>query len=333
MQLQNILLKLVSKDSLIWRNLERIYSLSYLYNYFKYYRSKAATTREIYIEFVSYCNLRCKLCSLDHTKPKVRMAKETLEKLFDEIFIDRRFRKVKIIHLHNAGEVLLHPEFPEMILIMKRAKQRFQEAGYIFPKIAMLTNGCILKEQTAAFILDSGVFDFIRFSMDGGTPEKFEVMRERAKWKDFYTNVRTFLVLNKAHKQKINTGVITLVERDKKLDKSWMHHEFKELYSLIDNYELRYPHNWAGEVDLNDGKSLNKSYKIGCSMLMKQLVLLPNGDVTVCCSDLNSRGVIGNLLHKSLYDIYSDRKRISMIDRLYNGKKESIDMCKNCPTY
>ena len=217
LKIQTILLKLIRKDSFIWKNLERAYSLNYIINYLFHYRTKATTTREIYLEFVSYCNLRCPMCSLDHTKPKKRMSIEILEKLFDDLYLDRRFRKVKIIHLHNAGEVLLHPEFEEMILVIKKAKQKFLDTGYNFPKIALLTNASLLKGDKAKFILEVNVFDFIRFSMDGGTPEAFEIMRNRAKWDDFYLNVKHFLLINNQHKFKINSGFITLIPATQKL--------------------------------------------------------------------------------------------------------------------
>ena len=49
----------------------------------------------------------------------------------------------------------------------------------------------------------------------------------------------------------------------------------------MDHYELRRLHDWGGEVEIegSDGPQL---FKIGCNMLMHQMVVLPNGDVTVC---------------------------------------------------
>lgn len=66
---------------------------------------------------------------------------------------------------------------------------------------------------------------------------------------------------------------------------------------------------------------------------MKQMVLLPNGDITVCCSDLNSRGVIGNLLQDDLYAIYNSKNRRRYIDLLYQGRKKEIELCKDCETF
>lgn len=332
LKLHNILSILLKKDSLFWKLLESVFSIRYFFSYHLHYRSRSTTTREIYIEFVSYCNLRCSLCSLDHTKTKYRIDISTMERIFDQLYYDRRFRKVGIIHLHNAGEALLHPEFRNLVQLIGNQKKRFHQAGYNFPQVAIVTNATILKPELSDFIIESGVFDFVRFSMDGGAPEAFEQLRLRAKWNDFYENVSYFLKQNKKHSA-IHTAIITLIESSKKRSIKWMNPQFQELFKLADSYEIRYPHNWRGEVDLNDSRNLEKNLKLGCSMLIKQLVILPNGDVTICCSDLNSQGVIGNINRADLYSIYKSPKRQHIIDMLYRGKKHLTDLCKDCPTY
>lgn len=333
LKLHNVLSKILKKDSVSWKMLESVYSLSYFFSYHAHYRFKATTTREIYIEFVSYCNLRCTLCSLDHAKTKYRIDIPTMERIFDQLYYDRRFRKVGIIHLHNAGEALLHPEFRELVQLIGVQKKRFQDSGYRFPKVAIVTNATILKPELSDFILDAGVFDFVRFSMDGGSPEAFEQMRVRAKWEEFYFNVAYFIRSKKLRKSNVQTAVITMIDADKKRSVKWMHPQFRELLTQADSFEIRYPHNWRGEVDLNDSRSLEKPFKLGCSMLMKQLVFLPNGDVTVCCSDLNSQGVVGNINQQDMYSIYNSPKRLHMIEMLYRNKKHQTEMCKDCPTF
>jgi radical SAM protein with 4Fe4S-binding SPASM domain len=256
-----------------------------------------------------------------------------MERIFDQLYYDRRFRKVGIIHLHNAGEALLHPEFRDLVRLIALQKKRFKAAGYNFPQVAIVTNATILKPYLSDFIIESGVFDYVRFSMDGGTPETFEQLRLRANWNNFYENVSYFLKQRKKQPANLHTSLITMIESDKKRSIKWMHPQFQELFKLADSYEIRYPHNWRGEVDLNDSRNLEKNHKLGCSMLIKQLVILPNGDVTICCSDLNSQGVIGNINDKDLYTIYNSPKRLHIVEMLYRGKKHLTDLCKDCPTY
>lgn len=336
-EVKNFFVQKIGKSTFVWRIVEFLQGLSFTLNYWIHYKlplSTKTSITEINIEFVSYCNLRCILCSLDHDKTKVRMSSTILKHFFEDFLNDKRFRSVKTIHLYNAGEVLLHPKLEEMLIIIKQYKNLSASRKIAFPKIALLTNATILVEENSRILIESGVLDNIRFSMDGGNKEKFEEMRLRAKWDVFVKNITTFCELNKKSKNPIPTGIITLVEYENKLNTTWMSDEFKTLLKMVDGYELRYAHNWGGEVEIEELKNKNKKgYKIGCSLLMHQLVLLPNGDITVCCADLNSKGVIGNVLKEKLFDIYSKPTRIEMLQKFMKGKKKEIDLCKDCETF
>ncbi len=336
-EVKNFFAQKIGKSTFVWKIIEFLQGVSYSIDYLLFYKFrlfKKASITEINIEFVSYCNLRCILCSLDHEKTKVRMTAETLKHFFEDLLTDDRFSNLKTIHLYNAGEVLLHPKLEEMLDVIKYFKNFAKEKNIHFPKIALLTNATILDEENSNILIRSGILDNIRFSMDGGNKEKFEEMRLRAKWDDFVKNVTTFCELNKKSAKPIPTGIITLVEYENKLNTKWMSEEFKKLLNMVNGYELRYAHNWGGEVEIEELKNKNKKgFKVGCSLLMHQLVLLPNGDVTVCCADLNSKGVIGNILNDKLYAIYQKPLRVEMLRKFMKGKKKEIELCKDCETF
>jgi radical SAM protein with 4Fe4S-binding SPASM domain len=338
-ELKNYFVRKIRKSSFIWKFFEFYQGFSFVLSYLLYYKLKILkrknSIREIHLEFVSYCNLRCQLCSLDHLKPKVRMTEEVLRQFLGNFLYDERFRNVTTIHLYNAGEVLLHPDLEKMLSVIKEYKTIAAGRNIKFPQVALLTNATILNEKNSKILIDSGILDHIRFSMDGGTKEKFEEMRTRAKWDVFVDNIQTFCALNNKSQKPIKTGIISLLEFKSKLTTDWMSTEFVELLDLVDGYELRYAHNWAGELELNELKNnqRRKSLKSGCSLLMNQLVLLPDGDVTVCCADLNSKGVIGNISRDKLSEIYNSPKRLDMLNKFYKGKKSEIDLCKGCETF
>ena len=88
------------------------------------------------------------------------------------------------------------------------------------------------------------------------------------------------------------------------------------------------------DVEIDELKNKKrKRGKTGCSLLMHQLVLLPNGDVTVCCADLNSKGVIGNIIQEPLFDIYRKPERLLMLRRFMENRKQDIALCKDCETF
>lgn len=329
----------LKKGTFLWKLLEFLQGILFVKNYLFYYKwnliKNSTTTKEVNIEFVSYCNLRCSFCSLDHEKPKTRMTPAILENLMNNLVNDNRFKKVEVIHLHSGGETLLHPQLGELLAIIKKYKDLAKNKNQRFPTVNLLTNGTALFENKTKEIIESGAVDVMRFSMDGGSPERFESMRVRAKWAIFHKNISYFCEENKKRNTNIKTHIISVIDPINPLKTSWMDKQFVEVLNMVNSYELRHPHTWAGEVDIEgeSSNSQNKPHKIGCGLLMHQLVLLPNGDVNVCCTDLNSKGVVGNIQNQSLFDIYNSPTRKKWLKLFYQRKKNEIDLCKNCETF
>ena len=285
------------------------------------------TLQWINLEFASNCNLRCKWCSLDHDKPRQYMAKELLAKVLDEVIADEGFRLDRI-ELHNAGETLLHPDIAGMLALIAARKAQL-------PAINLLTNAGTLNQERIDTVVDSGAIDVIRFSIDGGTQREFEELRRPARWVQIRGNVHRFLDAKEQRAPQIKTGVICLVDPEKERTTSWMEPEFRELFGRIDHVALRYPHNWDGSealgVDDRDYRShASASQGKTCYFLVKDMVVLPNGDTTVCCADLNSRGVIGNAAVSTLREIYHSSERRRMLELFAAGRKNDIELCRSC---
>ncbi|MCB0538823.1 MAG: radical SAM protein [Chitinophagales bacterium] len=320
-------------NSLVWKTIEFFQGMSYVFNYLWHYQfhlTAKSSIKEVNVEFSSECNLRCKFCSLDHTKPRTFIEEQTLESLLIQLLTDKRFHTVERLQLYNAGETLLHPKRFELLELIKSYKQKFKEKGVRFPKVILLTNATLLRKKVSVQLVDLDIVDEMMVSLDGGTPEAFETMRDRAKWPVFYRNIIDFIDYRNEKNSKTTLKTVSIIPAEKPFTLDWMHPEFREVLEKADSFELRRLHNWAGEVEV---ESTNKPHKIGCTLLMKQMVLLPNGDITVCCSDLNSRGVIGNLKTSTLYQIYNTPKRLSWLKLMFQNRKYEIDLCKNCETF
>lgn len=288
------------------------------------------TLEWINLEFASHCNLRCKWCSLDHDKPKQVMPAELLAKVLDEVVADPGIN-LKRIELHNAGETLLHPDLPGMFAVIAARKERL-------PIINLLTNAGALNEARTRAILDSGAIDVIRFSVDGGTQAEFEELRKPARWAQIRDNIHRFLDANERSARKLRTGVICIVAPEKTLTQDWMEPEFRALFARIDDVSLRFPHNWDGSAELGvNDRDYKHHAKVSkgktCYFLIKDMVFLPNGDATVCCADLNSRGVIGNVTQSTIREIYHSSKRQRMLQLFGEGRKDDIDLCRTCTGY
>lgn len=284
------------------------------------------------LEFASICNLRCKWCSLDHDKPKQFMSRELLAKVLDDVIADPGIQLDRI-ELHNAGETLLHPDLPGMFAEIAHRKASL-------PRINLLTNAGPLNQARTQAILGSGAIDDIRFSVDGGTSELFEDLRRPAKWASIRANIHAFLDANAAAARRLRTGIICIVDPSRPLTTDWMEPEFRELFARIDDVSLRHPHNWDGSAELGiddrdyqwHAQQMLPKKKV-CYFLVKDMVVLPNGDATVCCADLNARGVIGNANGSTLRELYFSHRRQHMLRLFEAGKKNEIDLCRGCTGY
>lgn len=324
-----------SEHPMAWPILKYGQMISTRVNYRYYYRwagyEKRVSLKEINLEFASQCNLRCQFCALDHTKTKKVMSVLVLRKLLDDWLNDSRFHTIEKINLYNGGETLLHPKRVEMLRILKEYKFIAQERGISFPKVSMLTNGMLLRPKLIDTLIQEELLDEIGFSLDGGTPQAFEELRVNAKWTPFFTNVKYLMEANRSSQRPIRIYGITILPDDKPLSTDWMHHQFIELSEGFDHHELRRLHDWGGQVDLGEKRKTLKSR--GCDLILKQMIVLPNGDVSVCCNDLNSKGVIGNVMENRLWDIYNSSQRREYLSLLDKGRKDEIELCKDCVTF
>ena len=305
--------------------------LSYRYFYKWPGAEQRSSIREINLEWASNCNLRCQFCALDHNKPKKHMSVLVLHRFLDQWLADSRFHNVEKFNLYNGGETLLHPKRLEMLRAIKRYRGIALKRGTPFPKISMLTNGMLLRPKLVDTILDEGLLDEIGFSLDGGTPEDFERLRVNAKWKPFYDNVRYLAERIEAGRLPVRLYGITIIPQPNALSTEWMHSEFQALSQRFDHHELRRLHDWGGQVEIGTTSKAHKQKS--CDLLLHQMVVLPDGNVTVCCNDLNGQGIIGNVMESSLWEIYNSPERRDYLHKIDSGQKADIPLCKDCQSF
>jgi sulfatase maturation enzyme AslB (radical SAM superfamily) len=283
------------------------------------------------IELSSICNLRCRWCALDHNKPPQYLSLDRFEYLLKQIAACE-LPHLERIDLHNGGESLLHPRIDEVLQRLAEYRPKLKQPIHI----AVLSNGTVLKESTLNLLVSGKTVDEIRLSIDGGTPKDFEDIRRGAKWPVVSKNVMRILDGIAQAQSKTTLGIICMVPLGKKAEVSWMDPEFRSVIERAHHLEIRHPHTWDGSMpDLNgltpDPTLKNKSRT--CKFLKHNLVVLANGDVTVCCADLNGRGVIGKTDEQNLMDIYRGKRHREMIDLWTFGRFAEIPLCSTCEGY
>ncbi|MBI1317097.1 radical SAM protein [bacterium] len=293
------------------------------------------STRELFVEWVNYCNLRCAFCALDHGAPKQRMNPGTWAELLRQLVEDRRWSKLERLHLHNGGETLLHPLYATLFLELDRWRQLGLERNGRFPEVRLLTNGMLLDEGRRSAILSTKALTHIGLSMDGGTPEAYERMRVRADWERFTTGVLALLEENAVLAQPKKIFLISAFQTREELDENRFDRDFKRILHKADQYELRLIHDWGGQLEGVEGvpSSRSKPHKWGCNMMLDQLVVFPEGKVGICCNDLNARSVVGNIHEEGLYGAYASPQRKQWLRLMARNRHREIPICAGCERF
>jgi hypothetical protein len=71
---------------------------------------------------------------------------------------------------------------------------------------------------------------------------------------------------------------------------------------------------------------------VSCSKTVNydQHVLLPNGDVVLCCMDYDLKHVIGNLVKNSYEDLFTGEPMVNLIRENQKNCYSSLSLCKSC---
>jgi radical SAM protein with 4Fe4S-binding SPASM domain len=262
------------------------------------------------IELTNYCNLNCLWCAGSGEREKGYMDLDTFTTILDHLSSYPII--VHEIHLYNVGESLLHPDFCKFVEFLGKLKKK--------PKIVLVTNATLLSDSIMDCIITSKGIDVIQFSVDGGTKETFEWLRRGAKWDDTINKINRFLEKND---KTIKTGLITIDMG------AHFSEEFKKIIEKVDIFDFRPPHDWTGHEEMKEFNYKRTFNPHPCWHIQNNLVILWNGDVTVCCADLQGRGIFGNILVQKIEDLWKG-ERLTIFRKQESGRKKDVDLCSEC---
>jgi MoaA/NifB/PqqE/SkfB family radical SAM enzyme len=277
---------------------------------------KMANVPKLDLNITNRCNFRCKHCAFD--SGIVEMNELSLSEL-EKILRDTKECGGKRIDI-TGGEPLVRDDVDEIIALGKRLEY----------KIELVTNGLLLTEQRLDKFKAIGL-DGIAISLDGSTPEIYNLLRNRnmsdfykvleniklSKKKGFYTKINTVVfseninditnITNLAIKLNVDEHGIyyfTPVGRGSRNSTlvvnplEWLSVIERDLASYKDapiKVSLEFP--FIGREKYNE--------RLGCiaNNERSHLQILPNGDVFPCAI-LASHGLpVANLHNCSVKDI------------------------------
>lgn len=267
------------------------------------------------IEPTNYCNLECACCPVWRS-PRARGFMDL--GLYEKIVDDAADSGVSRLRLFLHGEPLLHPHMGKMVALAKARGLA----------VHITTNGMPLNEKNSRAILDAGVTraDHLTISILGATKETVEQIMHRSHYDKVVENISRFLELRRELNR--NGPVVETI-----------------FYSMPqnENEEQQFIRFWRGKVDhVRLGGQISESFAgVGkgapqiarqktCTNLWERMTVFWNGDVTLCCQDVDGQFVLGNLETQTIRQVWNS-EQLQAIKRIHQtGRFASIPFCFEC---
>jgi radical SAM protein with 4Fe4S-binding SPASM domain len=277
------------------------------------------------IELISLCNLECKMCVVP---PERSQRMISLEQVIDITEKNIDLLKGEYVWLHHFGEPLMHPQLIDIINYLS-------EAG-INPRLS--TNGTLLTYETSKNLILSGLKEIV-FSLDGVNKESYEQLRKGGNFNQVRENIRDFLEI----KDSLNSQEpITQIQFVNIYNSKEEAQQFIDYWSetSVNWINIKTPSTRAHQVvDEKIKKSILKAYPkedplkkdFPCYWLWSSLVILSDGNVVPCCTDLSGINVLGNVFEDTLSDIWSGARAKSLRQDQISGEYNLSPICQQCP--
>ncbi|MDD4994897.1 MAG: radical SAM/SPASM domain-containing protein [Patescibacteria group bacterium] len=286
--------------------------------------------KEIIIEASSFCNLRCPFCiQRTSTKPRGFLTLKQLEEI--ESYLPRSIKKIT---LHFSGESFANPEFPAMVKYLK-------DHGYI---LTVSTNGTMPVERYREAV-GYGIDNLI-FAMDGAsaeTQQKYRVnsdfnkivgtLRQIAGIKNRKTRIIIQFLVMKFNEREM--GAIEDLGRKLGVDALWFKSASFNIGSTAELQEKLLANALEflptdlknSRYRLKEGRLVNIDKPKTCPWIWRSVILW-NGDVGVCCTDLEGSIVVGNVFEERSFNKIWQSDKYAKIRRAVI--EQELPVCKNC---
>ncbi len=269
-----------------------------------------------FIELTNKCNLRCPMC------PRSDAAEGRGLGFMDfdlyRYIIDRISEYgARYVNLNRFGESLLYPKFIEAVAYAK-AKD--------IPNIGVVTNATLLTREMAEAIVDVGL-DRIRFSLDSLDPVEYANGRVGAELDDVLQKIDYFFAYKKKKgAEKPVAGINSVLLHDNYEQLKKIYERFKGVCEVHFKPMAHYgvTQNW------DKIKEYANYRRRPCIQPWERMNFFYNGDVNVCCGDVEGELIIGNIKEKSIKELWFG-ERAREIRSLHMALDfEKLRVCQVC---
>lgn len=242
--------------------------------------------------------------------------------LFRKIIDNCAGHEVKI-WLQFMGEPFLNPALIDMIKYAKKT----------VPQVGLSTNASYLNAENISRLLDSPL-DRLELSIDALDKDYFFRMRGVDEFDKVRANMINFLRLKRERngiKPVTSLQFMHTKENSRRraevIDFWKPHLTENDFIMMIDEFSF------VGHEPHNKLETPDESTRPPCDWLWKYMVILWNGDVSLCASDYDGTEILGNINSESLMDIWNGEK-INKLRKHHTEKQfGKINNCASCQVW
>lgn len=271
------------------------------------------------IEIISTCNLYCSFCI---EPPKRKQKFMTLDQIIKITKDNHSLLENRHVWLHHYGEPLLHPQLIEIISDLRE--------NNVYPRLS--TNATLLNPELSEQIIQSGLSEIV-FSVDGTNKDSYETVRVNADYAKVLKNINYFLNLKKEMHSKEPITQVQLINLNNQEVQPFINYW---LQTDVDWINIKTPSTRALQIrDKNLMNSIQNSsqYKkeFPCYWFWSSLIILSDGDVVPCCTDLKGNIVLGNVFDQKLEDIWNNNQIKTIRYEQASNNYVQSPVCASCP--
>jgi len=283
--------------------------------------------KNISLEPINACNLKCEFCS---SPPKLLKRNLQVLKLEEFKAIINNIKDIThYLWLFLAGDPFLNPNFPQMIACATKNNLH----------VTTSTNALLINKEKAGQIVKAGL-DCLIVSFDGATKKSYETMRRGGDFEKLLKNIN-FILEEKRRQHKVKPEILLqfLVSKINQHEKRsfikianglGVNYCFKTFGVPTWIYDKNFCEKLANKYLPDESSRYDKNKKIKRSkncVNNERSFILSNGDIAICCYDLNAQFKIGNAIKENFKDIWQNKKYKKIRQAM---TKRQLKICQTC---
>lgn len=271
--------------------------------------------KQIYLEITKNCNLNCPFC------PSVSNRNQNITVSNFSTVIERTKEFTSDYYLHIMGEPLLYPNLDELFKVIEQNGR----------KVKITTNAILLfskKDQ----LLSNNCLERINISVQSWKSLGDKLINQNIE------NLVNFIKIKNLVRPKLTISIRFWNDKENLKTVEFNNYVKEELSKSLDlNFFTKHPSPYlvVSEEDefvwpsLENLENLENPTFTSCLGGKKQLAILLNGDVCLCCLDYQGNTKLGNIYQNTLAEILSsDIYQNWQLD--YNNHNYHFELCKKC---